>query len=411
MSTKYLGAEGFRWFVGVVADIKDPQQLGRVKVRVFGIHDNTNDISDDDLPWAQLLMSPTSASLSGVGYSPTGIAPDSYVVGFFADGMEAQFPIIMGTFHKMPDMDPNKSDVNTLARGTNKLEKQLTGPEPASAYKAQYPKNQVFESKTGHIIEIDDTDGDERIHIYHRKGTYVEINKDGRIVIKSVDSAIDVTDKDKTIYAKGDITIESEKNITLKAADTISLTAKTVNIAGGSSTMKLVSGAVGVESGNVRLKGDYVKVDSPLSSVSGANISSGKVSAQAVAAGKVNASSVKAKTTAGLASAVAGMADKLKHLPDLTGMTLPDLQSALNDSLGGLKQTLAENVTSIADSTGIKVGDISGQVTGAVSKLETLSSNLDTKFDSLISGKVASINNLVDSEVSDTLESISGAFG
>ena len=30
--------DGFRWFMGVVEDRQDPAQLGRVRVRAFGLH-------------------------------------------------------------------------------------------------------------------------------------------------------------------------------------------------------------------------------------------------------------------------------------------------------------------------------------------------------------------------------------
>ena len=39
-----------RWFVGRVVSIDDPKQLGRIQVRIYGIHStNTLDIPDEDL--------------------------------------------------------------------------------------------------------------------------------------------------------------------------------------------------------------------------------------------------------------------------------------------------------------------------------------------------------------------------
>jgi hypothetical protein len=40
----------------------------------------------------------TSASISGVGRSPTGITEGSKVYGFFYDGEGAQFPVAVGSF-------------------------------------------------------------------------------------------------------------------------------------------------------------------------------------------------------------------------------------------------------------------------------------------------------------------------
>ena len=56
--------------------------------------------------------------------------------------------------------------------------------EPESPYAAQYPYNHVYESESGHVIEIDDTPGAERLHWFHRSGTFREIHPDGKQVNK-----------------------------------------------------------------------------------------------------------------------------------------------------------------------------------------------------------------------------------
>jgi hypothetical protein len=62
-------------YTGVVEDRKgDPLKLGRCKVRIFGLHHpDASLLKTDDLPWASILHQPTSAAVSGVGHSPTGI--------------------------------------------------------------------------------------------------------------------------------------------------------------------------------------------------------------------------------------------------------------------------------------------------------------------------------------------------
>ena len=46
----YYGDET-RWFVGTVKSLNDPLELGRVKVRIFGVHsENTADVPDGELP-------------------------------------------------------------------------------------------------------------------------------------------------------------------------------------------------------------------------------------------------------------------------------------------------------------------------------------------------------------------------
>ena len=49
-----------------------------------------------------------------------------------------------------------------------------------------YPFNHVHETESGHVLELDDTPDKERIHLYHRKGTRVEVDKDGNYIEKVV---------------------------------------------------------------------------------------------------------------------------------------------------------------------------------------------------------------------------------
>ena len=51
--------------------------------------------------------------------------------------------------------------------------------EPETPYDAEYPHNHVYESEGGHVREIDDTPGAERIHERHANGTGYEIHPNG----------------------------------------------------------------------------------------------------------------------------------------------------------------------------------------------------------------------------------------
>ena len=101
MSLDYYG-DAFRWFVGVVENSQgDPLKLGRVQVRIRGVHtENTNDIPMKDLPWAQAIVPSTEAGVSGEGKMPK-IHHGAQVVGFFADGENSQVPIIIGSLHRL----------------------------------------------------------------------------------------------------------------------------------------------------------------------------------------------------------------------------------------------------------------------------------------------------------------------
>jgi hypothetical protein len=59
-------------------------------------------------------------------------------------------------------------------------------PRPTSLYGAVYPYNHVHLSESGHLTEIDDTPDNERLHRYHRTGTYEEIGSLGQRIVKVV---------------------------------------------------------------------------------------------------------------------------------------------------------------------------------------------------------------------------------
>jgi hypothetical protein len=222
---------------------KQTGELGK-KTKTYGIEDS-------DLLWAWPISAIQSASLSwkkivelegypvpewieAVGLSPTGIAVSTYVFGYYLDGKEENIPVIFGTYHKdsrypepptdsgtgeMLQIEPPigeqyfYSDVSALARGEykdeqlnlsgngqtlpkdpytvnslwNKPPKESPIDEMPSAYATEYPYNLTYTTKSGHAIELDDTIGHERIHIWHQSGTYEEISN-GPLDAKKADA-------------------------------------------------------------------------------------------------------------------------------------------------------------------------------------------------------------------------------
>ena len=232
----FLGKNNFIWFNGVVEDRNDPQKLGRLRVRCVGIHtDNKDDLPTADLPWSQLIHPITSSGISGLGHSPGFIVEGTWVFGYFRDGYAMQEPMVIGTLPGKPVelaetskgfYDPNgvypkyKNEVDTNRLATNdsnnphlglelrKLTRKTGVPtadfdavpveehistaieasdsdtwnQPEIPYAAVYPFNHVFESESGHVMEIDDTKDNERLFTQHRTGTSQEIDKDGNQV-------------------------------------------------------------------------------------------------------------------------------------------------------------------------------------------------------------------------------------
>ena len=263
----FMGKDGFQWFVGVVEDRNDPKTLGRLRVRCLGYHtEDLTKLPTTDLPWAHVMNPITSATVSGIGQSPRGAVEGTWVVGFFTDGSDAQQPMIMGTLPgvpaKLPTKDDTKgfqdvtnanypkyleTDVNRLAvnektedddgnvsesnphntltirradrdlavgiaqidgifGGVAQIDPDLDATfwdEPETEYNATYPRNQVYESEGGHIREMDDTPGAERIHERHNSGSGYEIFPNGTKVTRVKGKNYNIVSEDEYCHIQG----------------------------------------------------------------------------------------------------------------------------------------------------------------------------------------------------------------
>jgi len=117
--TNFVGKDGFVWWVGQIPDQEAWQtQIDegkgswgiRYKVRIMGYHPYDSGIlSDDDLPWAQVLCPPGNSGSAG-RMETIKLAQGDTVVGFFLDGHSAQIPIILGVFCKTPESERASTD-------------------------------------------------------------------------------------------------------------------------------------------------------------------------------------------------------------------------------------------------------------------------------------------------------------
>jgi len=161
------------------------------------------------------------------GTSPTpGPSPDSVKRGTDNTGFR-------DPNNKYPLKDYiNEPDTNRLARGIIEgtvvekkdanVKKSIpkaydTGSwdQPMPAFGAKYPFNKVMETESGHIQEFDDTPGQERIHTYHRSGTYSEIDANGTQVNYIVGDSFTLMERNGCIHVAGEcnITVDGNTNI------------------------------------------------------------------------------------------------------------------------------------------------------------------------------------------------------
>ena len=260
-----MGQDGFSWFIGVVEDRQDPLKAGRVRVRCLGHHsEDVIEIPTSELPWATPMMPVTAGGNSGIGMSPTFLIEGTWVVGFFRDPAK-QEPVIMGA---LPGMNTKETTNFTIASSsasggqskgggfkdpkgkyptelyldkpdTNLLAQESTDTHPSRSIKdakdswstasgsaeqpattqtsAKYPTNHVFETETGHYVEFDDTKGNERIHLYHKMGTFIEIDSAGNMIIKTVGNVTNIVAGNMDTYVKGNYSVSAGGNIDVYA--------------------------------------------------------------------------------------------------------------------------------------------------------------------------------------------------
>lgn len=177
--------------VGIVTNNKDPEGLGRVKVKFPWLS------GEEESYWARVLTL-MAGNDRGIYFLPE--VDDEVLVAFEQGDMN--FPYILGALWNGKDKPPVKND-----DGKN--------------------NQRVIKSRSGHMIVLDDTEGGEKIIIQDKTGK-------NQIVIDSNENTMNIkVDKDLTIETKGKITLKSSnddmaiecKNLSIKTQENYQLEA------------------------------------------------------------------------------------------------------------------------------------------------------------------------------------------
>lgn len=126
---EYYG-DDVRWFIGRAIDVvNDPLRLGRIQVRIFGIHpESTNKLANSDLPWAQVMIPTTEPGVSGLGKNAM-IKKMAMVFGIFMDGKNSQLPLVLGSIPVIENAQAETTTKKTITPddsllvGTSNIEK------------------------------------------------------------------------------------------------------------------------------------------------------------------------------------------------------------------------------------------------------------------------------------------------
>lgn len=218
--------QNFIPFMGVVQAYPDQVMSGRCKVRCFGIHPPADDMNVpvETLPWAMVCNS----SVGGV-HSPDP-KPGEWVFGFFLDGRDAQFPMIMGSIPGMsmgnldnPWADSSKQTLFNAVKlasppahtgvdnEASPLLTSVAAREPIMSASGEYsvtpPSIQV---KNRNATSINSSEyhgaqviaGDDHCTMSFG-GSVVQISTDGTIHIQSSGTMWNVSEKNAVDYSAG----------------------------------------------------------------------------------------------------------------------------------------------------------------------------------------------------------------
>ena len=141
---------------------------------------------------------------------------------------------------------------------TNASEAEIQQPVSTQA-NTKYPFNHVFETEVGHYVEFDDTVGNERIHIYHKAGTFIEIDPTGNVVIKTVGNVTNIVagnmdthvignyslsvGGNMDVYAVGNLTekVDGNRKTTITGTETLEITGAVTNTLKDALTLDVTS--------------------------------------------------------------------------------------------------------------------------------------------------------------------------
>jgi uncharacterized protein involved in type VI secretion and phage assembly len=168
--------------VGIVTNNKDDEGMGRVKVKFPWL-------SDQDESWWARVATMMAGSKRGSYFLPE--VNDEVLIAF--EHGDVRFPYVVGALWNGKDSPPT-----TNSDGQNNI--------------------RVIQSRSGHIVRLDDSSGNEKIEVIDKTGS-------NSITIGSSDNSITITANGKVKIVGQSIEITSQTDIKVTANTSINVNA------------------------------------------------------------------------------------------------------------------------------------------------------------------------------------------
>jgi uncharacterized protein involved in type VI secretion and phage assembly len=164
--------------VGIVTNNKDADHMGRVRVKFPWL-------SDDDESWWARIATPMAGGGRGMYFLPE--VNDEVLVAF--EHGDVRFPYVVGALWNGKDNPPTEND-----DGKNNV--------------------RLIHSRSGHLLRLDDTDGNEKIEIIDKTGGNC-------ITIQSSDNSIEIKCNGRMKLQANGIEINSLTDLKIQAGTTM----------------------------------------------------------------------------------------------------------------------------------------------------------------------------------------------
>ena len=146
----------------------------------------------------------------------------------------------------------NQSSINQrvhqLSIGGSVADVSLDLDPPVKTY---YGKADIRETASGHVIELNDTPGGERVLIKHKTGAGIELRPDGTVLVVSTKNKVEICHGSNEVIVEGEATLSYKGNLTLNVTGDYNVNCRDYNVhARGSKTEQIDNNSATTVFGN-----------------------------------------------------------------------------------------------------------------------------------------------------------------
>ena len=242
-----------RLYRAVVEDNNDPEKIGRVKVRIHGLHTAANAtaglefgfIDSDALPWAEVMGSTGFGLVSGVGLS--SVLRNGTWVWVMLENDNPNKPVVMGVLIGKnsaaagtggfgdPDgvypktsalPDPTATVSGSTVTAASGAASRATRSDMHPLMDADYLNTTVIETPAGDLLYM----GANTFKITHHSGTSIVIGGDGSVTVTTIKNATVTAAADITLNAGANFKCKTGGTTTFESAGNFKVTAPKINL-------------------------------------------------------------------------------------------------------------------------------------------------------------------------------------